>query len=220
MTLWTDLCIFKENFNNKNWEDAVNKKSEEVLKLLMHQSLHKKKALSRIENSDTVELLIAAISRSGKSYTTAGIIDGYKNLNDRRCDYLIITTAKNETMKQWYEVFDYANFDGYKIHDLNANTIDAIEQYVNEEDNDNIIIVSADYLKNTTGKKHRDNKIKKINWLKKLRVNIIFLDEAHKGGMHSSSSKDNELVWKYNRRHPICSKNIHYRDIWKTAGYI
>ena len=173
---------FKENFNNKNWEDAVNKKPEEVLKLLMHQSLHKKKALVLIDNNPTVELLIAALSRSGKSYTGAGIIDGHRNLKDRRCDYLIITTAKNETMKQWYEVFNYANFTDCKIHDLNANTIDAIEQHLEEEDKHNIIIVSADYLKNTTGKKQKGNKIKKIKWLKKLSVDIIFLDEAHKGG--------------------------------------
>jgi len=61
----------------------------------MHQQYSVIKTLNIKQNNTTDKILWGHIQRSGKSYIIAGCI-----INDNKFNYLVITTAPNETIEQ------------------------------------------------------------------------------------------------------------------------
>ena len=70
----------------------------------MHQHLGVLKTL-KMKSSKKEKILWGHIPRSGKSYIIAGCIIEYSKEKDE-CNYLVITTAPNETIDQQIKVFD------------------------------------------------------------------------------------------------------------------
>jgi hypothetical protein len=102
-------------------------------------------------------VLYAHMPRSGKTFMMVGSFKA-----DNRSNYLVITTAPNET------VYDYKKAckgHGYKVTHLGAKTKPITE-------GKNIILVSKQFLD-----RHDD-----IDWLKDLQIDMAFVDEGHYGG--------------------------------------
>ena len=89
----------------------------------------------------------------------AGVI-----IEDNKNNYLIITTAPNETIEQYLKILDCIQLKEYNIIYLNRNNNNLIKDK-------NIIICSKQYLQN-----------KNISWLKNIIFDIRFIDESHNGG--------------------------------------
>jgi hypothetical protein len=74
---------------------------------------------SRMKNSGRKKILWGHIQRSGKSYIIGGCI--IKDSKDKdECNYLVITTAPNETIEQQRKVFDCIQLTDFNIVVLNG----------------------------------------------------------------------------------------------------
>ena len=102
-------------------------------------------------------VLYAHMPRSGKTFMMVGSFKA-----DNRSNYLVITTAPNETVDQYKKA---CKGHGYKVTHLGAKTKPITE-------GKNIILVSKQFLD-----RHDD-----IQWLKDLRIDMTFVDEGHYGG--------------------------------------
>ena len=111
----------------------------------------------KMKTSGEKHVLYAHMPRSGKTYMMIGSIK-----EDGGSNYLVITTAPNETVKQ-YE--DACEGDGYNVTHLGPKTKPITE-------GKNIILVSKQFLD-----RHDD-----IQWLKDLQIDMAFVDEGHYGG--------------------------------------
>ena len=79
----------------------------------MHQ-LYELSKISRMKECGKEKILWGHIQRSGKSYIIGGcIIEDSKNKDE--CNYLIITTAPNETIEQQRKVFDCIQLSEFNI---------------------------------------------------------------------------------------------------------
>jgi len=181
---WNDLNNaynqFKMYFNNKTIDDIISS-SKKSLCLKMHQILSVSKTM-KLKNNGIKKILWGHIQRSGKSYIMAGSI--FKDsIGKDKCNYLIVTNAINETEQEYFNIFlQYIQFENFNVQRLESKNIEEVENLV-KTNKKNIIIVSADYLKTTTGKDdNAEDKIKKIPWLKDMKPEFIFLDESHYGG--------------------------------------
>ena len=102
-------------------------------------------------------VLYAHMPRSGKTFMMVGSFKA-----DNRSNYLVITTAPNETVDQYKKA---CKGHGYKVTHLRAKTKPITE-------GKNIILVSKQFLD-----RHDD-----IDWLKDLQIDMAFVDEGHYGG--------------------------------------
>ncbi len=110
-----------------------------------------------MKTSGEKHVLYAHMPRSGKTYMMIGSIKA-----DRGSNYLVITTAPNETVDQYKKACEG---DGYIVTCLERGTPPITE-------GKNIILVSKQFLD-----RHDD-----IQWLKDLRIDMTFVDEGHYGG--------------------------------------
>jgi hypothetical protein len=128
---------FKEYFCQMNLRTMINS-NKPTLCLKLHQSLGVAKTLE-MKMSGYTKILWGHIPRSGKSYIIGGcIIEDSKN--KRECNYLVITTAPNETIEQQRQVFNCIQLIGFNIVVLNGK---------NKKPNltrKNIIICSKQFL--------------------------------------------------------------------------
>ena len=161
---WNDLNIFYDSFYIK----YKNKKSIKKLiinKKTMNLRFHQKLSIDR-----TIKLLLynnkilwGHIPRSGKSYIMAGTIFRDSNNKDS-CNYLIITSVPNETINQYFEIFDnYSDFE-------DINCVRLISKKKPKLSKKNILICSIQFLYN-----------KKLKWLNRLNIDITICDESHYG---------------------------------------
>ena len=111
----------------------------------------------KMKTSGEKHVLYAHMPRSGKTYMMIGSIK-----EDGGSNYLVITTAPNETVEQYK---DACEGDGYTVTCLGPQTRPITE-------GKNIILVSKQFLD-----RHDD-----IQWLKDLRIDMTFVDEGHYGG--------------------------------------
>jgi len=102
-------------------------------------------------------VLYAHMPRSGKTFMMVGSFKA-----DNRSNYLVITTAPNETV---YDYMKACKGHGYKVTHLGPKTKPITE-------GKNIILVSKQFLD-----RHDD-----IDWLKDLQIDMAFVDEGHYGG--------------------------------------
>ena len=178
---WDDLNQafhqFKLIFNNKNINDIINSNKQTVC-LKMHQYFGVLKTLN-MKNDNKKRILWGHIQRSGKSYIICGcIIEDSKNKNI--CNYLVITTAPNETIEQQQLVFNCLQLQDFNIVILNGKT-----KKPNLTDK-NIIVCSKQYLQT---KIDNGEKTKSIAWLKKIEFDMRFVDESHNGGTTELAKK-------------------------------
>ena len=115
-------------------------------------------------------------------------------------NYLIITPAPNETLKQYYEAFDdYYDFKNNKIVPINVKDVeigkeDEKIEFKGEEGKHNVFLISKQRLgfRDRQDNDKKDNEIYNEDYIKKIKANIIkyfgdnkfkfiFFDEAHFG---------------------------------------
>jgi len=118
---WNDLNQayhhFKMYFVNKSLDSIIDL-NKNTLILKMHQHLGVLKTL-KMKNSGKKKILWGHIQRSGKSYIIGGCI--IKDSKDKdECNYLILTTAPNETIEQQRKVFDCIQLNDFNIIVLNG----------------------------------------------------------------------------------------------------
>ena len=176
---WSDLNQafhqFKINFSDKLFDDIIES-NKKTLSLKMHQHLGVKKTM-RLKNEDKKKILWGHIQRSGKSYIIGGcIIEDSRNKT--KCNYLIITTAPNETIEQQIKVFDCIQLSDFNIVALDGDNKQP------KLSNKNIILCSKQFLQ--TKIENNKNKVvekpQSIPWLRKMSFEMRFIDESHNGG--------------------------------------
>ena len=173
---WNDLRQAHIEFKNIYHSISVAdiKESKHPLLLKMHQKLGVNKTLA-LKNSRKKRILWGHIQRSGKSYIIGGcIIEDSKN--KASCNYLIITTAPNETINQQMAVFDCLQLSRFNVARIEGDTKRSIRDK-------NIYICSKQFLQNKT-----DNK-RTMQWLKNINFDMRFVDESHNGGTTELAQK-------------------------------
>jgi hypothetical protein len=181
---WYDLNEafhqFKLCFANKPLDSIIHS-NQNTLCLKMHQQLGVIKTIKMKNNGET-KILWGHIQRSGKSYIIGGcIIEDCKEKNE--CNYLIITTAPNETIEQQQNVFDCMQLNDFNVIVLNGqNKKPSIK-------NKNIIICSKQYLQTKLDKS--------ISWLKRMSFDMRFIDESHNGGTTELAQKTLDVYGKH-----------------------
>jgi len=177
---WNDLYQafhhFKSQYQSIDIETILGS-NKKLLCLKMHQEMSVIKTMELKETKDCI--LWGHIQRSGKSYIIAGCIIEDSRHKDK-CNYLVITTAPNETIEQQLQVFDCIQLEGFGIVPLNGTNKKPILK------NKNIIICSKQFLQT---KIDSSEKITNIPWLKKMAFDIRFIDESHNGGTTTLAKK-------------------------------
>jgi len=188
---WDDLNEayhqFKDIYSDKSIDDIKNN-NKEPLVLRMHQKYSVSKTI-QMKSDGKERILWGHIQRSGKSYIIGGsIIEDSKNKDG--CNYLIITTAPNETITQYLNVFNHSQFNDFNTIYLNGKTRKP------KLTNKNIIVCSKQFLQNkidetkkSKSKKKLEEKTRSIKWLKDMMFDMRFLDESHNGGTTELAQK-------------------------------
>ena len=172
-----------------------------------HQELFIEKITSLIKKEQK-KILVGAIPRSGKTYIMAGTI--LKDVEDAKGadkksktkfnNYLIITPAPNETLKQYYEAFDdYYDFKNNNIVPINVKDVEIDKEaekieFKGEVGKHNVFLISKQRLgfRDKEDNDKEDIEIYNKKYIEKLQKNIkdyfgnnkfkfIFFDEAHFG---------------------------------------
>jgi hypothetical protein len=168
---WDDLNTWYYNFK-LNYENIPYKLLIKEQKSCLNLRFHQEYAIRRTMDIKTAHkhALWGHIPRSGKSYIMAGLIlrdSEYKDI----CNYLLITTAPNETISQYINIFTKTiQFCDFNVLNLQDKKHDFNPKYTK-----NIIIGSKQFLDKKIGKKT-------IDWLKDVVFEIRFIDESHYGG--------------------------------------
>jgi len=171
---WNDLNDayhdLKRIYGETSFDDLVSI-TKSPLVLRFHQRLCCIKT-ARLKTM-TRKILWGHIQRSGKSYIMGGVV-----IDDSRdkstCNYLILTTAPNETIVQYLQVFATSQFEDFNVIHLHGKCKKP------ERKKKNIIICSKQFLQS----KMEDEKktTRSIPWLKNMTFDIRFVDESHNGG--------------------------------------
>jgi len=122
----------------------------------------------KLISEGVMKIMLGAIQRSGKSYIICNtIIEDSKNKNN--CNYLIISTAPNETTDSQKNVCDC-----FQLRDFNIAIVNGANRN-SPLSNKNIILCSEHFLRNKI-----DNS-NVIEWMANMHFNAIFIDECHNG---------------------------------------
>ncbi len=189
---WNDLNQAYHQFKisyGKTLLDNIINSNKTTLCLKMHQDLSVLKTL-RMKNSGREKILWGHIQRSGKSYIIGGcIIEDSKDKDE--CNYLVITTAPNETIEQQSKVFECIQLTDFNIIVLNGKNKKPVLS------KQNIIICSKQFLQTKIDKnKISEEKTKSIAWLKKMSFDMRFIDESHNGGTTELAQKTLDFYGK------------------------
>jgi hypothetical protein len=130
----------------------------------------------RMKKDGKKKILWGHIQRSGKSYIIGGCIIEDSNLKEN-CNYLVITTAPNETIEQQTKVFDCIQLEDFNVVCLNGDNKKPVLK------RKNIVICSKQFLQTKLEGK------KSITWLKKIDFDMRFIDESHNGGTTELAQK-------------------------------
>lgn len=189
---WNDLDqafkIFKQIYNTKSINDLFETEKNPIL-FKLHQKYSILKTCNLI-NKKTNNILWGHICRSGKSYIIAGVIIE-DSKQKQKCNYLLLTTAPNETIEQYIKVMYCEQLHDFNVIYVNGNNINPVLR------DKNIIIISKQFLQvlddNNTKRK---NKLEKLNWLSSLKIDLRFIDESHNGGTTQIVKNTLELYGK------------------------
>ena len=96
------------------------------------------------------------------------------SINLEQCNYLIITTAPNETIEQYRNIMNCLEFVDFNIiGPLNSQNV---SESIVDKHNKNIIVCSKQFLQG------RLSNVNNISWLSNINFDITFIDESHNGG--------------------------------------
>ena len=175
---WNDLNVwyreFKTIYGTVSYEQMVQ--CDKIpLVLRFHQEVAIARTLDLLKSHK--QILWGHIPRSGKTYIMGGAIIASSNKN-----FLLITTAPNETYKQYNDMLfeKYNQFHDFNIINLNGSTK---KPKIGDK---NIVIASKQFLQS---KGVKDDKVKQIKWLKDMKFDMRFIDESHNGGTTELASK-------------------------------
>tara|TARA_B110001452_G_C15238291_1_gene428752 strand:+ start:213 stop:4523 length:4311 start_codon:yes stop_codon:yes gene_type:complete len=165
---WNDLNEAYHQFKINYGITPINKiinSNKTPLCLKMHQHLSVLKTL-RMKDCEKKRILWGHIQRSGKSYIITGcIIEDSKDKDE--CNYLFITTAPNETIKQQRKVFDCIQLTDFNIIVLNGDNKKPVLT------KKNIILCSTHFLRSKIDEKKITLTDKKRSIKKHLEQNNI-----------------------------------------------
>lgn len=164
--------------------DSLFDSNKKPLCLKMHQTMSVIKTMELKKTKDRI--LWGHIQRSGKSYIIGGCIIEDSRHKDK-CNYLVITTAPNETIRQQLEVFYCIQLQDFGIIPLNGDNKKPLLK------DKNIIVCSKQFLQT---KIDSDEKTTNIPWLKKMAFDMRFIDESHNGGTTSLAKKTLDFYGK------------------------
>ena len=188
---WEDLNQayhqFIKVYQNTTIEELILQEKKPLI-FKMHQVLGITKTI-QLKSQGKDKILWGQVQRSGKSYIMAGSIIEDSNDKDK-CNYLIITTAPNETIEQYLHVFDCLQLSDFQVSWVNGKNKKP------ELKNNNIIICSKQFLQYKLDDNQETEKIKSIVWLKKMKFDMRFLDESHLGGTTPLAQKTLEYYGK------------------------
>lgn len=172
---WNDLnkayLLFKRLYNSIPI-NKLTQNDDPILNFKPHQQLSIIKTIKYKKNCKNI--LWGHVPRSGKSYIMAGVIIE-DSKNKKNCNYLIITTAPNETIAQYFSVLRCKELNDFNILRLSSKC-KLTDEVLSKK---NIIICSKQFLDGKT----------ELKTLKKLNIDIRFLDEVHNGGTTELSKK-------------------------------
>ena len=169
---------FKSQYQSIDIETILSS-NKKPLCLKMHQEMSVIKTIELKETKHNI--LWGHIQRSGKSYIIAGCIIKDSSRKEK-CNYLVITTAPNETIEQHIQVFDCIQLQDFGIILLNGTTISKKPLLKDK----NIFVCSKQFLQT---KIESDERAKSIPWLKKIVFDMRFIDESHNGGTTTLAKK-------------------------------
>lgn len=173
---------FMRKYGNKPLKEVLSENTNThkfVLKLHQRVSVTK---TSMMKQNGALKVLWGHIPRSGKSYIMTGsIIEDSRNKT--MCNYIIITTAPNETIDQYLNVLDCPELNDFNIIYLHGKNKKP------QLKNKNIIICSKQFLQSKVDGGKFEEKTKIIQWLKNIAFDMRFLDESHYGGSTELSQK-------------------------------
>lgn len=180
---WNDLAQayhgFKTHFRHTPLDAVINCNKSPLL-LKMHQQLSVLKTI-QLKQKKELKVLWGHIPRSGKSYIIGGCIIADSE-NKAKCNYIIITTAPNETIEQYLKVFDCIQLREFNIIYLNGKTKKPAVGLKN------IIICSKQFLQCKIDESTEENTTS-ILWLRRMTFDMRFVDESHNGGSTSLAKK-------------------------------
>lgn len=175
---WKDLLEgynnFKSIYKNIPFEIIINSNKRPLI-LKLHQIMGVNKTIYKKNTGIVKQILWGHVQRSGKSYIIAGtIIENDKEI--KNSNYLLMTTAPNETVEQYLKVLNSLQLSNFNIIHLNGKNKKKPESMEN-----NIVVCSKQFLESKL--------VKPIAWLKNMNFEIRFLDESHNGGTTELSKK-------------------------------
>ena len=179
---WDDLNDayhqFKLSYGGKSLDMIVGS-NKKTLCFKMHQRLGIMKTLRMKDCLGKREILWGHIQRSGKSYIIAGsIMEDSKHKDE--CNYLVMTTAPNETIEQQTRVLDCIQLCEFNVVTLNRGNK---QPPLGKK---NIILCSKQFLQR---KNDGEEKTESILWLKRIKFDMRFIDESHNGGTTELAKK-------------------------------
>ena len=186
---WEDLNqafnAFKIFAQTANFDTIINS-NKPILCLKFHQQLGVVKTL-RLKQLGMKNALWGHIQRSGKSYIIGGCIIA-DSKDKESCNYLVLTTAPNETIAQQIKVFLCQQLEGFNVVSLNGKNKEPVLAAKN------IIVCSKQFLqcKIDSTNAEQSNDIVKTNvvgWLKQIEFDMRFVDESHNGGTTELAQK-------------------------------
>lgn len=197
---WNDLNEafhnFKLYFQNKDLNQIL-KNDKETFILKMHQQLSviktiKLKQIKSKQQKQSNKILWGHVQRSGKSYIIAGTI--LEDSKDKeKCNYLIITTAPNETITQYLKILSSFQLQYFNVVNLNGKNKKPTLT------NKNVIVCSKQFLQTKIDKTNNKTEVistTSILWLKNMKFDIRFLDESHNGGTTELAKKTLDFYGK------------------------
>ena len=180
---WNDLNDgyrnLKSTYGTISFQDLITVRRSPLV-LRMHQKLCCVKTMRW--KGTTKKILWGHIQRSGKSYIIGGVI--MEDSKDKtKCNYLVMTTAPNETITQYLQVLDSSQFVDFNVVHLDGKSS---KPALGDK---NIIICSKQFLQSKFDdiQDNQDNheekrKPRNIPWLKNMSFDMRFVDESHNGG--------------------------------------
>jgi len=181
---WNDLNQayhqFKKVYQNLDFDTLIQKEKKPVI-FKMHQLLGITQTIE-LKKQKIKKILWGQIQRSGKSYIMTGTINE-DSLDKKKCNYLVITTAPNETIAQYMNVFDCLQLSDFNVQWVNGDNKKP------ELKDKNIIICSKQFLQYKLDESSNVEKIKSLPWLKNMKFDIRFIDESHNGGTTALAQK-------------------------------
>jgi hypothetical protein len=208
---------FLSKFENPTPEDIaaevdrlypISKVYKPVLSLYFHQELVVKSVDKRIQevppSEDPHFMCIGVLPRGGKSFIAGGIVDAQRKDKTKPFNVLFLTSAVNETRKQFYDdlIDKFAEFDDFDF-------IDAVNPKRDPKKKNKFVFVSRQFSTLTTKKQAEEvaqntSPLNDKDFLKRLEsvtgegvsYDLCFFDEAHVGILSDKVDKNFRDLFK------------------------